>query len=91
LSLQGFRKTEEVSEVESTETGPTKLQELPFRQMRLSDALTLPASSHIEEECVICEGFIHMIYSLKNGLNIDNFVKSRESLENVIAAKAGIQ
>jgi len=48
LSPQGFRKTEEVSEVESTETRPANLQEFPFRQMGLRDAFSLHAASHIE-------------------------------------------
>lgn len=63
LSLQGFRKTEEVSKVEGTETGPTKLQELPFRQMGLRNALSLHAGSHVEKEGMISEGFTHVMFN----------------------------
>ena len=63
LSLQGFRKTEEVSEVEGTETGPTKLQELPFRQMGLRNAVNLHAAFHVEKEGMISEGFTHVMFN----------------------------
>jgi len=64
LCLRDFRKTEKVSDAKSTETGPANLQKIPFRQVVLRYALTLPTGSHVEKERMVSIGFTHMIYSL---------------------------
>lgn len=65
LCLHGLRKTEKGSKAESTKTHSTKLQKLPFRQVKPENVFVYESGFLLCRIPMMWDAFIHWIHSSK--------------------------